>query len=123
VYPSDDEIKQASEDAAAECESIIALLGITPGQLYEREPAKLPGIHAWFSDDSDKGADDVDDPVEPLEEFDDSDSSICEAEELQALIDADEGMDAPVRSRQTEQELMALTCANIALSVDEHMRV
>ncbi|KAF7324216.1 hypothetical protein MSAN_02534100 [Mycena sanguinolenta] len=123
VYPSDDELKQASEDAAAECDSIVALLGITPGQLYEHEHAKLPSVRAWFSEDANKELDDVDDPFEPLEEFDDDESSICEAEELQALINAEESLDAPIRSRDTDDTLMALTCANIALSVDEHMRI
>ncbi|KAJ7143457.1 hypothetical protein C8R46DRAFT_1316074, partial [Mycena filopes] len=120
VYPSDAEIAQASAEAAAECDSLIALLGITPGQLYEGVPAQLPGIRSWFPDDED---DVIDDVVEPAEEFDDIEDQMGDAEELQALIDAEERLDAPLRSAKTDRELMSLTCASIALSLDEHMRI
>ncbi|KAJ7175483.1 hypothetical protein C8R46DRAFT_1174476 [Mycena filopes] len=120
VYPSDAEIAQASAEAAAECYLLIALLGITPGQLYEGVPAQLPGIRSWFPDDED---DVIDDLVEPAEEFDDIEEQMGEAEELPALIDAEERLDAPLRSAKTDRELMSLTCASIALSLDEHMRI
>ncbi|KAJ7504710.1 hypothetical protein B0H11DRAFT_1709383 [Mycena galericulata] len=42
TYPSNEDIEQASEEAAAKCESLIALLGITPGQLHQNAPAPLP---------------------------------------------------------------------------------
>ncbi|KAJ7659816.1 hypothetical protein DFH06DRAFT_1326841 [Mycena polygramma] len=116
VYPSDDEIKQASEEAAAECESLVALLGITPAQLYENRPAPLPGIDAWFSDEPEE-------VEEPLEEFEDTEPEVCEAEELQALVNAEERLDAPIRSGETDRELTTLTYATIAIAVDDHMRV
>ncbi|KAJ6459147.1 hypothetical protein C8R47DRAFT_1028273 [Mycena vitilis] len=115
TYPSDDEIKQASEEAAAECESVIALLGISPAQLYENRAAPLPGIGTWFSDEPD----DVEDTVE---DFDDE-LPDCDAEELQALIDAEERLDAPSRSVKADRELMSLTCASIAVSADDYMRI
>jgi hypothetical protein len=120
VYPSNDDIGQASEEAAAECDSLIHLLGITPGQLYEGEAARLPGIRTWLPDKSD---DEIEDPAEPLEEFDAVEPPICEAEELQAFIDQEERPDAPIRSQKTDEGLLSLTCANIALTVDEHMRM
>jgi hypothetical protein len=95
VYPSNDDISQASEEAAAECDSLIHLLGITPGQLHEGEAARLPGIRTWLPNESD---DEIEDPAEPLEEFDAVEPPICEAEELQALIDQEERPDAPIRS-------------------------
>ncbi|KAJ7691884.1 hypothetical protein B0H17DRAFT_1133424 [Mycena rosella] len=111
VYPSNDEIKEA----AAECESLIALLGITPAQLYENVPAPLPGITAWFPESDDR--------VEPEEEFDNIKLVISEAEELQTLIDAEERLDVPVRTMKQDCEFTSLTCASIVIAVDEHMRV
>ncbi|KAJ7488492.1 hypothetical protein B0H11DRAFT_2406543, partial [Mycena galericulata] len=116
TYPSNEDIEQASEEAAAECESLIALLGITPGQLHQDAPAPLPSIGAWFTDaDSDSPED---------EEFDDVDLQVTsEAEELQAVIDNEERWDSPLRSARQDREIMSLTCASIAVAVDEHMRV
>ncbi|KAJ7783922.1 hypothetical protein DFH07DRAFT_764292 [Mycena maculata] len=119
VYPSDDEMVRASEEAAAECESLIALLGITPGQLYEHVPAVLPGIGSWLPDEGPEPETENED-----EEFDNVDLLvISEAEELQALIDAEERPDARMRSARQDREIMSLTCASIAVTVDEHMRV
>ncbi|KAJ7110581.1 hypothetical protein C8R44DRAFT_934286 [Mycena epipterygia] len=122
IYPSDDGIKEASEEAAAECESLVALLGVTPGQLYTQVPAPLPSIGSWFSDAGD-ALDELEEPVDSEEEFDDEERLTCEAEELQALIDAEERMDAPVRSARADREFTKLAFATIAVSVDDHMRV
>ncbi|KAJ6573789.1 hypothetical protein DFH09DRAFT_915806 [Mycena vulgaris] len=117
IYPSDDEIKEASVEAAAECDSLIALLGLTPGQLYEDIAAPLPGIGAWFSESNES-----EEPVKPEEEFDNAEPVMSEAEELQALIDAEERLDAPLRNVRQDHEIMSLTCASIAVAVDEHIR-
>ncbi|KAJ7727809.1 hypothetical protein DFH07DRAFT_871519 [Mycena maculata] len=116
VYPSDDEMVQASEEAAAKCESLIALLGITPGQLYEHVPAVLPSIGSWLPDEELE-------PEMENEEFDNVELMvISEAEELQALIYAEEHPDAPMRNARQDREIMSLTCASIAVAVDEHMQ-
>ncbi|KAJ6618077.1 hypothetical protein B0H10DRAFT_2379381 [Mycena sp. CBHHK59/15] len=121
IYPSDDDIKEASEEAAAECESLVALLGVTPGQLYTQVPAPLPSIGSWFSDAA-EALDELEEPVDSEEEFDNEEPSTCEAEELQALIDGEERLDAPVRSAQVDREFTKLAFATIAISVDDHMR-
>ncbi|KAJ6610874.1 hypothetical protein B0H10DRAFT_2193181 [Mycena sp. CBHHK59/15] len=58
------------------------------------------------------------------EEFDDTDElGPSDAEQLQAIIDEQERPDAPMRSARMDREIMSLTCASIAVTVDEHMRV
>lgn len=115
VYPSDTEIAPAAELAAAESDALISLLGLAPEQLHRKQAAAIPSIGAWYSDDAD-GEPDED------EEFDDAQGP-SDAEQLQALIDEQERADAPMRSARVDREIMSLTCASIAVTVDEHMRV
>ncbi|KAJ6541137.1 hypothetical protein B0H10DRAFT_2392408, partial [Mycena sp. CBHHK59/15] len=116
VYPSDTEIAAAAELAAAESDALISLLGLVPEQLHRRQTAALPSIGAWYDDDV-HGEDED-------EEFDDTDElGPSDAEQLQAIIDEQERPDAPMRSARMDREIMSLTCASIAVTVDEHMRV
>ncbi|KAJ7101505.1 hypothetical protein B0H15DRAFT_769608 [Mycena belliarum] len=137
VYPTDAEIKEAALEAAAECDSLIALLGVAPAQfrvpyfsyilLYEHVPAPLPSIDAWFSEGPALSDDDLDSENPPLdfaEEFDNTELPVLsEAEELQAVIDAEERLDAPLRTLRDDRKIRSLTCAAIAIAADEHMRV
>ncbi|KAJ6615753.1 hypothetical protein B0H10DRAFT_2220086 [Mycena sp. CBHHK59/15] len=96
--------------------SLISLLGLVPEQLHRRQTAALPSIGAWYDDDV-HGEDED-------EEFDDTDElGPSDAEQLQAIIDEQERPDAPMRSARMDREIMSLTCASIAVTVDEHMRV
>ncbi|KAJ7433925.1 hypothetical protein B0H11DRAFT_1758325 [Mycena galericulata] len=113
VYPSDAEITAISELAAAESDALISLLGLVPGHLHRKQSAILPSIGAWYTDDNES-------LISRDEEFDDLDGP-SDAEELQALIDEQER--APLRSARMERDIMSLTCASIALTADEHMRV
>ncbi|KAJ6556704.1 hypothetical protein B0H10DRAFT_2201541 [Mycena sp. CBHHK59/15] len=79
-------------------------------------------IGSWFSDAA-EALDELEEPVDSEEEFDNEEPSTCEAEELQALIDGEERLDAPVRSAQVDREFTKLAFATIAISVDDHMRV
>ncbi|KAJ6587364.1 hypothetical protein B0H10DRAFT_2234035 [Mycena sp. CBHHK59/15] len=116
VYPSDADISAAAEAASAETDALVSLLGLVPDQLHRKQSAPLPSIGAWFSED--------DDEVDQDEEFDDIvENKPSDAEELQALIDEQEGVNAPLHGARVGQEVMSLTCASIALSADEHMRV
>ncbi|KAJ7611047.1 hypothetical protein DFH06DRAFT_1374029 [Mycena polygramma] len=116
VYPSDAEIKVAAELAAAESNTLVSLLGLVPEQLFRKQPAPLPSISAWYIDDDDQQDHD--------EDFDDvEEDRPSEAELLQALIDEQEREDAPSYGPRVTREIMSLTCASIAVSTDEHMRV
>ncbi|KAJ7661512.1 hypothetical protein DFH06DRAFT_1089007 [Mycena polygramma] len=116
VYPSDAEIKVAAELAAAESNTLVSLLGLVPEQLFRKQPAPLPSISAWYIDD--------DDQQDRDEDFDDvEEDRPSEAELLQALIDEQEREDAPSYGPRVTREIMSLTCASIAVSTDEHMRV
>jgi hypothetical protein len=117
IYPSDADIKAASEVAAAESDALISLLGLVPGHLHRKQSAALPSIGAWYTEhnDSESG-------IEHEEEFDhDDENAPSDAEQLQALIDEQET--APMRSARIEREVMSLTCASIAVTADELMRV
>ncbi|KAJ7712478.1 hypothetical protein B0H14DRAFT_3018370 [Mycena olivaceomarginata] len=117
IYPSDADIEAASEVAAAESDALISLLGLVPGHLHRKQSAALPSIGAWYTehDDSESG-------IEHEEEFDhDDENAPSDAEQLQALIDEQET--APMRSARIEREVMSLTCASIAVTADELMRV
>jgi hypothetical protein len=88
-----------------------------------RVPCRPPWDHHKPVISADSCNDIIDDDSEDEdEEFDDV-TVVCEAEELQALIDAEEQPDTPMRSARLDREIMSLTCAAIAVSVDEQMRV
>ncbi|KAJ6632173.1 hypothetical protein B0H10DRAFT_2206574 [Mycena sp. CBHHK59/15] len=119
VYPSNEDIQTAAQQAAAESDSLVALLGITPNQLHKKPGAHLqptlPSIGSWLDDN---------DESESEEDFDNDDpSATSEAEQLQAIIDMYEHPDAPMLSAKDDQKIMSLTCASIAVTTDEQMRI
>ncbi|KAJ6608849.1 hypothetical protein B0H10DRAFT_2438833 [Mycena sp. CBHHK59/15] len=122
TYPLDSDIQMAAQ-AAAESDSLVALLGIAPSQLRQTPQARthlqpmLPSIGSWLKDDS------VSDE-ESEEEFDDDDpNATSEAEQLQAMIDMYEHPDAPVLGVKDDRKIMSLTCASITITADEQMRI
>jgi len=97
IFPSDEEIQRIAIDAAQEADSLVKLLGVNPKQLWHCRAANLipmlPGINMWFN----------------LDAGDESLSEDCdEAQELQNLID---------------QHLLALTCASLAATTDDMIKV
>lgn len=134
VYPSDVDIQDMAEQAAQEADSLIALLGLTPGQLHRiqerRSTAALPSITSWFHvpDNSDnlKDADSaslsslIDDS--DSDEFHGDDENLSEAQELQNLLDHEENKKLS-RTQKQEEQLLNLTCAAMAVVADDAMKV
>lgn len=123
MYPSDEDIKLIADAAAQETDSLLTLLGLVPGQLYQLQKSAmvaLPSINSWFETDTATNSEDVDIP-------DDSDDgsdteSLSEAQELQDLQDHKEDRTLS-RTRKQEDQLLDLTCAAMAVMADEAMKV
>lgn len=120
TYPTDDEIERISEEAAQEADSLVALLGVDPEMLHRLLPTqsqsnmRLPSISSWMDDLGGNMEDGVD--IEP-EDFDD-DEEICEAEELQNILDNEES--SPIsRCEKINQRCLDLTCAALAVASEE----
>jgi hypothetical protein len=114
-------IEEAARDATQEADSLIALLGIVPGQLHRLQGASavvLPSVLSLLAHTS-----------QP-EEITDSDTdsvasdteSLSEAWELQHLIDQEENINIS-RTGVQDDEMMNLTCAALAITADEMMNV
>ncbi len=118
IFPSDDEIEQAAVQAADECDSLISLLGLVPIQVSSfatNRPVtsvSLPAIGSWYQSNS---TDDLDSNSETASLYDES---ICEAQQIQSLLDREESS-APLRSKHREAEVTSLTHAAIAVTTDE----
>ena len=123
VYPSDQDIQDIAEQAAQEADSLIALLGLTPGQLHriqERQlTAPLPSITSWFHV-PDKDVDSASLSGLSDDEYDNEKPS--EAQELQNLLDHEENKQLS-RTQKQEERLLNLTCAAMAVVADESMKV
>ncbi|KAJ6522433.1 hypothetical protein DFH09DRAFT_1421922 [Mycena vulgaris] len=124
IYPSDQEIQLAAQEAAAESDSLVAVLGIAPAQLHQKLQARahqhpvLPSIGSWLKNDDDESEE------EDEEEFDNEDvNAPSEADQLQAIIDMYEHPDAPLLGVKEDRKVMSLTCASIAITADEQMRI
>ncbi|KAJ7292486.1 hypothetical protein C8J57DRAFT_1456964 [Mycena rebaudengoi] len=113
TFPSDDEISLIAAEAMEESDSLLAMLGLSPAQLHSadaREFPVLPSINTWF----DESLHDTDE---------DSDTnSISEAQELQGLIDEAEN-GTFLRPRAQEEQLLSLTCAALALSANDMIKL
>lgn len=89
MYPSDNEINEAAWIATEEADSLVALLGIVPGQLHHLQSASavvLPSILSllWETDA------DNDDTLSVADSNVGSTKSISDAQELQKLLDHEE---------------------------------
>jgi hypothetical protein len=119
TYPTDEEIDEAAREAAQEADSLIALLGVVPGQLHRLQGAAtvLPSIATLLA-----GQPEEDDEI--LLEGSDSDDeeSISDARELQNLIDGEEDINIS-RTRAQDSQMLTLTCAALAITADEMMNV
>jgi hypothetical protein len=124
VYPSDQDIQDMAEQAAQEADSLIALLGLTPSQLHriwERQSmTAFPSITSWFQEAPGKDAD-----TASVSDFSDDgldNKSPSETQELQNLLDNEEDKSLSQTQKQEEQ-LLNLTCAVMAVVVDEAIKV
>ncbi|KAI0669608.1 hypothetical protein C8Q78DRAFT_977184 [Trametes maxima] len=105
VFPSDAEIDVATQEAWEEASNLWDLLGVNPPDLLPKAPGastcnntKLPSVSSWFASGED-----------PL--------SLSESAQLQQLIDA--GNNAPICTDTTEKRMESLTCAAIALTLND----
>ncbi|KAJ7703502.1 hypothetical protein B0H17DRAFT_1127137 [Mycena rosella] len=133
IYPSNEEIQMAARPAAAESDSLVTLLGIAYPITPKPRPhapvlSTLPTIGAWFNGDASESEaeDGTESDPESEEEFDNDNvhtNAISEAEELQVIIDMYEHANAPLLSARVDRKIMSLTCASIAITADEQMRM
>ncbi|KAL7281612.1 hypothetical protein ACG7TL_004929 [Trametes sanguinea] len=123
VFPSDIDITDATQEAWDEACNLWDLLGVNPPDLFSASTAAggapgpqatiLPSITSWFSPGEDPVYDDLYDPLD-----DDCDAEEpSESDVLQQLIDAEQ--DAPLRTAVTEDRMRSLTCAAIALTLND----
>lgn len=129
VFPSDLEIATAAQEAWDEAANLWDLLGINPHDLLpastqasspETPAIVLPGIASWFAPGDDPVYD-YDDEFGDNGSDSDSDDDPSESVLLQMIIDSEET--APSRSRETEERMLGLTCAAVALTLDDLTRV
>ncbi|KAF8809165.1 hypothetical protein BYT27DRAFT_7210458 [Phlegmacium glaucopus] len=119
TYPSDADIELASQGAAEEANSLIALLGVNPDSLHHNQNPQapsvfLPSVSSWLKD-----------PYKMLD-FDDSDldddlsndDEESEAQQLQHLLDEEESSSI-MRTQQVDERCLNLTSAALALAADE----
>ncbi|KAJ6620818.1 hypothetical protein B0H10DRAFT_2432733 [Mycena sp. CBHHK59/15] len=114
TFPTDADIDEIASEAAEESDSLMALLGLAPSQLYPGAvpvPSTLPSINTWYDPESDED-----------NAADSDDESISEAQQLQNLIDEAEDEAVP-RTRKQTQDLLGLTSATMALSADDMMKI
>ncbi|KAG6905164.1 hypothetical protein DXG01_004460, partial [Tephrocybe rancida] len=127
TFPTDREIAQVASEAAQEADSLLVLLGLSPKELHHARATfaldiTLPSIDGWYpllhkQDDSTSPELDSDD------EFVDTDTeSLSEAQELQELINREENKKL-TRTKKQEDRTMNLTCAAMAVTADETMKV
>ncbi|KAL1661458.1 hypothetical protein GGF50DRAFT_61078 [Schizophyllum commune] len=120
-FPDDAAVDALAVEASQEAGSLMNLLGIRPDQLRGvlSLPLSLPGINSFFSAPHDIKEDEWDDDgVCDSQADEDADEELTDREALQAVIDyADEGG----LPSAVQQEIMSMTHASIALTLDEQI--
>ena len=120
AFPSDEEIHIITGQAADEADSLVGLLGLSPSQvhgLHHTGPA-LSSISAWYSTPQIS----QDDNFETSSTISTEDEEVSEAQQLQDLLDAEEGLSVS-RTMREEREVTKLACAAVALTADEMTKV
>lgn len=111
-----------AKEAAQEAESLVRLLGINPAQLLRStagvSQTMLPSIRTWYEDPVSDNDEDEDESGNESTYDDEND----DAEELQALMDAEEQTSEP-RTNKQDDEILALTCASLAVTADDLIKV
>ena len=125
TYPTDEDLKCAADKAAQEADSLLALLGLVPGQLHCMQKSKtavLSSIDSWFKmDNLANHNNDIDASESSDDEWSDS-VSLSEAQELQNLLDHKEDQTL-LRTRKQDEELLNLTCLAMAILADKAIEV
>jgi hypothetical protein len=124
TYPTDDEIEFISEAAAQEADSLVALLGIDPEMLHRPHhatsstmPVWLPSLSSWMPVDASDSGKIMENDLD-LEPEDSDNEEVCEAEELQNILDNEES--SPIsRSEKIDQRCLDLTSAALAVASEE----
>jgi len=104
-YPTDSEITEASARAYGEAESLFALLGVSAADL-EAESSTLPSVQSWY-----------------CKTVDEDDTESADEEEQYDFQEVLEGLEGSDLSLMGERFLRDFRYANIALSVDEQMKM
>ena len=120
TYPSDADIELASQSAAEQANSLIALLGVNVDTLHRKQNLQasstcLPSVSSWLNEPrSDR------DDSESDHESDDSlsDDEESEAQQLQNLLDEEE-FSSITRTRRVDERCLNLTSAALALAADD----
>ena len=123
AYPTDEQIDTAARRAHEEAESLWALLGIMPSQVYHTGSVTmpvLPSIQSWFPDTQPAGPDMTGDNESESDSWESDADEDDEATQLRKTIDLadDSFLDA-----RMEEQANACTYAAVAMEVDERMRV
>ena len=116
IFPDDNDINTAAEEAADEAESLFVLLGITPGRLQHNHTHTLPPIGSLLAGKGggrEKGGNTQDCGADDSEGEDDK--FVSEAQELQDLVHKAEGSSKP--------GLPQLAEAAALLTADDFMRM
>ncbi|OBZ69091.1 hypothetical protein A0H81_10762 [Grifola frondosa] len=133
VFPTDTEICDAAQDAWDEQESLWSLLGIRPADFLTPSPQNqtpFPSISSWFAPGQDPVPADVQvpfehnpfdlaDPASDSEDEVDDISEVVEADYLQHLVDNEET--TRLRSTKDDDRMLDLTCAAVAIALDEQV--
>lgn len=115
TFPTNEEINEVADMAMQEVDSLLALLGLVPGQLHRLQDSPtivLPNLASLLDSDVAPVFDDSEDDAE----------SISDAQELQETIEGKE-RSASTRTTTQDKQMMNLTCAALALTADELMNV
>ena len=121
TFPTNEEIDELAGMAMQEVDSLLALVGIVPGQLHRLQDSTvvLPGITSLINIQQTEG---MDGDLASILESEDDAESISEAQELQELVEHEE-KNTLSRTRAQGNQIMNLTCAALALAADELMNV
>ncbi|TFY74246.1 hypothetical protein EWM64_g9767 [Hericium alpestre] len=123
LFSDDAEISRMSQEACKDIEALISLLSIQPA--YLKQPADgrvgLPSIVSWYGNSSGTGCNNN----EMTDDDSDTDNkSICDVQELQDLIDAEEaGKLGTEFSCQDDEAFLHLKYAAIAVTINEFMQM
>ena len=128
TFPSDDKIRCMADEAEQEAESLVKLLGVNPVQLLRpissSSQTMLPSISAWYDNparNADKNADaDTEDIDESI--YGDNSDEDNDANELQTLVQGEEDS-LESRTNKQDDQLLALTCASLAVTAEDMIKV
>lgn len=128
TFPTNEEIDEVADMAMQEVDSLLALLGIVPGQLHglrDSSAIVLPNLVALWDNSSRntfQPTDVADSDIASITDSEDEMEDISEAQELQELIGREE-TSISSRTRDQDEQMINLTCAALALTADEMMNV